>query len=238
MDTEEIIKKVEVGFKRAAVDALSKDKEGVINKRTMDIEKKLNRGIEKGQYSELKDIGADLKEVACIIAYTEYEVAFVKKVIEKRREFKNDSTNFGKRLKKTRMKILFLKRSGKYDYYHKLPVEERMKKLSKLKKYPEWYLDRAILDLGSYFEAISLPSVSQVEERRQYRLIAKLLYDFDLFKQSFNKAEEKDEEDLIAYERVIKRAESIPAKKWKERLQAEKERLQKFSSSPSSHIKK
>jgi len=213
-------------------------KEGIpkkgVDEKAIDIEKQLKKGVQQGRYPELKDIGADLKSVAYTLANTESEAAFVEEVKRKGRQFKNYPT-FGKRLEKTRMKMSFLRRSGKEKEkgFLSLPVKEKMELLKKLTKYPEWYLDRATLDLGSHFEAISPPGVSQVEERRQYRLIAKLLYDFDLFKQSFTKAEEEHEEELIAYERVVKRAESILAKAWKERIQGEKERLHKSHSTPS-----
>lgn len=223
------IENIEERFKKRLKEGLVKES---ISKRATAIKKLLKRGIQQGRYPELKDIRANINGVAYTLANTENEAAFVKKVIQKRTEFKNYPT-FQKRLEKNRMKMLFLKRSGKEKSFLSLPVEERMELFKKLKKYPEWYLERAILDLGSHFEVISPLGVSQMEERRQYKLIAKLLYDFDLFKESFSKAEEKDEEDLVAYERIIKRAESIPAKKWKERIQGEKERLQKFPSSPS-----
>jgi hypothetical protein len=229
------IRDIEERFKKRLKEGIVKES---IHKRATKIENLLKRGIQQGQYSELKDIGADLEDVAYILAYTENEAAFVKEVKRKGRQLKNYPT-FGKRLEKARMKELFMKRSGKYEYYHKLPVEERMKEIRNLRKYPEWYLDRAILDLGSYFEAISSPNVKQAEERRQYKLIANLLYDFDLFKQPFNKAWNEDEQDFDeakreehARERVVKRAEAILDKVWKERIQGERERLQK---SPSSH---
>lgn len=208
-----------------------------IEKRANELETILKRDVQRGKYPELKDIGADLKDVAYILTITEHEVAFVKKVIQKRKDFKNYQT-LGKRLEKNRIKILFLERSGKDMSFKDSPeVEERIHKQKKiveqLKKYPEWYLDRAILDLGSYFEVISLPGIKQTENRRQYELIAQLLYDFDLFKQEFSKKKTEDEERDLATERVKKRAEAIPAKKWKERIQAEKERLQKYHPSPS-----
>jgi len=199
-------------------------------KRTQEIKALLEKGMNQGRYVELKRIGANLEDVAYILALPDKEASYVKSIIEKRKKSKNDPTNFGKRLEKTRVKILFLKRSGKYEYYGKLPVAERIKELRKLRKYPEWYLDRTILDLGSYFEVISPPGISKVEERRQYRLIAKLLYDFLLFKQRFNEAEKRNrDEESFAYERVVKRAETIRADVWKEHIQGEKERLKVFS---------
>jgi hypothetical protein len=227
MDTEEILERLKIKIKQ------NETKEN-IKERAEEIRRSLKKEVKKGRYAELKEIGADLKDIAHILAYTENNASFVKKVIQKQRKFKNDPTNFGKRLEKNRIKILFLKRSGKYEYYHKLPVEERIKELKKLRKYPEWYLDRVILDLGSYFEAISPQNVKQAEERRQYKLIADLLDDFDLFKQSFGKAWDADEQDWDeakkeehARERVVRRAEGIPSKVWKERIQGEKERLHK-----------
>jgi hypothetical protein len=95
------------------------------------------------------------------------------------------------------------------------------------KKPPEWYLDRAILDLGSYFEAISPSRTKRAEERRQYRLIARLLYDFELFTQEFSNAKDEAEEQEQARERIVKRAEDIPAKIWKEHIQRVKEGLLK-----------
>ena len=132
MDTEEILEGLRTKIKG------SETKEN-IEERAEEIRKRLEKEVKKGHYAELKEIGADLKDIAHILAYTENEASFVKKVIEKQSKFKNDPANFGKRLEKTRMKILFLKRSGEYDYYHKLTVEERKKEFKTLRKYPEWY---------------------------------------------------------------------------------------------------
>ena len=235
MDTEEILERLRTKIKE------SETKEN-IKERAEEIRKRLEKEVKKGRYAELKEIGADLKDVAYILAYTEEGAAFVKKVLQKTRQFKNYPT-FGKRLEKNRMKRLLLERSGKDLSFKELPKEERIRKqkelIENLRKYPEYYLDKAILDLGSYFEAISPSNVKQAEERRQYKLIANLLDDFDLFKQGFNKAWDENEQDWDegkreehARERVVKRAEAIPAKVWKERIQGEKERLQKSLSSP------
>jgi len=175
MDTEEILERLGTKIKKNEI------KEN-IKKRAEEIRKRLEKEVNKGRYTELKKIGADLKDIAQILAYTENEASFVREVIKKQRTFKNDPENFGKRMEKTRMRILFTKRSGKYEDYHRLPVEERKKELGRLRKYSEWYLNRVILDLGAYFEALSPPNVKQAEERRQYKLIAGLLYDFVLFK--------------------------------------------------------
>jgi hypothetical protein len=237
LNTEEILKGVrEKRFKESVP-------EENIEERTAKIRKLLEGGIKRGHYPELKNIGADLEAVAYTLANAEVGAEFVKKVIQKRREFKNDRT-FGKRLEKNRMKRLLLERIGKDISFKNLPKEERIRKqkelIEKLKKYPEYYLDKAILDLGSYFEVISPSNVKQAEERRQYQLIADLFDDFDLFKQSFNKAWDNDERDWDepkkrehARERVVKRAEAIPANVWNEHIQGERERLQRSPFCPS-----
>ena len=197
----------------------------------------LSKDILRGKYLELKKINANLIYVSFILAYTSHEKTFIEQIIGKRKKYKNNPS-FENLLEKNRMRLLTLSRAGEEKFFEK-SIDERMEALKKIKKYPEWYLDRAILDLGSYFEAISPPDVRQVAERRQYQLIAKLLVDFDLFKQSFNKAWnehsqnwDEAEREEHARERVVKRAEAINAKIWKERILGEKERLQKTSPHP------
>jgi len=230
MNTEEILERL-----RTKIIKGDESKEN-IEERAEKFKKSLAKGMEKGRYIVLKKIGADLNEVAYILAYTENEKAFAKEVVQKRREYKNYPA-FGKKMEKNRMKMRFLERSGKDISFKDLPKEERINKqkelIEKLKKYPESYLDKAILDLGSYFEVMSPPNVKKAEERRQYELIGRLLYDFDLFKQSLAKAEDKGNEDEAVRERVIKRAESISSKRWKEHIEGTKERLEKSVFSPS-----
>ena len=49
-------------------------------------------------------------------------------------------------------------------------------RVEKLPKKPlEWSLDRAILNLGAYFETTSSTAIKQAEKRRQYGLITPLI---------------------------------------------------------------
>jgi len=144
------IKNIDEGFKKRLKEGLVRES---ISKRAREIKKLLKRGIEQGRYTELEDINANLNDVAYTLAYTESEKAFVEKVIQERTKFKN-YPSFKNLMEKDRMKMLFLKRSGKEKAFLNLPVKERMELLKKHKKYPEWYLKRAALDLGSYFEAL------------------------------------------------------------------------------------
>jgi len=193
------------------------------------IKKLLEKGMKKGRYVELEEINANLNYIASILAYTEFEKRFVEKVIQKRKTFKN-SRSFESHMEQIRMKMRFLERSLKDISLKDVPRERRAKAklqiLNKMKKYPEWYIDRAILDLGAYFEAISSPGTRRAEDRRQYELISRLLYDFDLFKQSSRPTETTYEEEKIFLERVKKRAEAISSKVWKDHIQGVKESLQ------------
>jgi hypothetical protein len=221
MDTEEILERLRTNIKG------DETKEN-IKERAEEIRKYLEKEVKKGHYAEPKEIGADLNYIASIIAYTEFEKRFVEKVIQKRTTFKN-SRSFENHMEQIRMKMRFLERSGKDISLKGLPREKRaeaiLQILNEMKKYPEWYIDRAILDLGAYFEAISKPRTKRAEDRRQYELISRLLYDFDLFKQGSRATETAYEEEEIFLERVKKRAEAIRSEAWKDRIQGVKESL-------------
>jgi len=217
----------------------------------MDIHERAKKfeDILRKRFPILLQIGADLTYIAYILAYTESEKNKDTDLIQKRKDLKSQKVwkdwkkiqkivksypeDFQKKfllefagqafrigLEKKRDKMRHLERVGK-----KPPKWIEIDKVKLPKKPSEWYLDRAILDLGSYFEAISSPCVKQLEKRRQYQLIADLLYDFGLFKQELKADQDENE---IVRERVIKRAEAILAKKWKEHIQGVKESLQKL----------
>ena len=198
------------------------------------------------RFPHLLEIGSDPSYVAYILAYTEFEKERDAEFLRKRKnsELWKDwkrvqkivnlyPGDFQKRLllefAREVFRIGLEKSSGKFRYFERMgrkpPKWEEINSLKLPKKPPEWYLDRAILDLGSYFEAISSPDVKRAEERRQYQLIADLLYDFGLFKQELKVEEDESE---IVRARVVKRAEAIPAKKWKDYLQGVKESLGKI----------
>lgn len=85
MDTEEILEGLRTKIKG------SETKEN-IEKRGEEIRKRLEKEVKKGRYADLKEIGAGLKDVAHILAYTENEASFVKRVAQKNRKFKNYPT--------------------------------------------------------------------------------------------------------------------------------------------------
>lgn len=152
MNTEEILKRVrEKRFKESAP-------EENIEIRVEKFKNSLERGMKKGRYVVLKEIAADPNYIASIIAYTGFEKRFVEKVIHKRTTFKN-SRSFENHMEQIRMKMRFLERSGKDISLKNLPREKRaeamLQILNEMKKYPEWYIDRAILDLGAYFVFLS-----------------------------------------------------------------------------------
>jgi len=209
-----------------------------VHKRTMEIDTKLRK-----RFSNLLEMGADPLYVAYILSYAESERKQTKDFMEKRKELKlqrvwddwkkvqeiireypedfqkkllfkfgGEAYRLGLEMKRTKKR--YLERVGKN------PTWKQIDKVKLPKKPTEWYLDKVILDLGAYFEFISPQDVKQVEQRRHYQLIADLLYDFDLFKQPVRLQEN---ESRIVKERVVKRAESIPAKKWKDHIQGVRE---------------
>lgn len=208
-----------------------------IAKRAKEFEDKL-----KKRFPQCIKLSADLSYVAYILAYTESEMKRDAEFIQKRKEsspwkdwkkvqkiVKLYPKDFQKRLLLNFAGEAFKKRMEKKREEKQFLERIRKQKLSK--KPPEWYLDRAILDLGSYFEAISPPeSRRPVEERRQYKLIADLFYAFDLFKQGFKNTLDEAVEEEWTRKRVIKRAEAIPAKTWNEHIQGVKESLKKSPS--------
>jgi hypothetical protein len=214
-----------------------------INERAEKFETRLRK-----KFFQLKEIKADPKYVAYILVYTEAAKKEDVEFVQKRKQLNpKEVWNDWKKIRKI---ILSYPEEFQKEWLTDISAESLRRRLDKKRverqllrgkhneklpqKLPEWYLDRAILDLGAYFEVISSPeSKKKVEEKRQYKLIADLFYDFDLFKQSFKEAPDESTEEEQALERVIKRAEAIPSKTWKEHIQGVKESFQKSSFSPS-----